>query len=155
MQQAIKTLVIFCLIISITPTRLSTKNKGIGDFFSMIGDKLDEIASKIAKYILAAVLGTINFSICVTEVIAEFNIFSVSDYKAFIGLVFLPVGIINLVIMLLQTGTKTLLENLKDKLDYHINAIEAKKIKYENAARKINAAVDKKTEELQEIIRNR
>jgi hypothetical protein len=132
MQQAIKTLVIFCLIMSITPTRLSIQNKGIGKVFSMVGRAVDKVASHIAIGILSVVKVPIDFSYNVTENIVKFfegyflpDLFGYEHYpkpvKTTIAFLFLPVSIIYLAILYLQIGIQHFLEMLKFQLRDHLN----------------------------------
>jgi hypothetical protein len=56
MQKLIKTLIILCLLLSISSSRLSFKSKGVGSFLSNIGKKTKIFAEKVALNIVRGFL---------------------------------------------------------------------------------------------------
>ncbi len=171
MQQVLKTLLIFSLIMSITPTRLSNQNKGIGSFLSKVGNKVDEFVTKIAMKIIAASLRGVIFSTKAADAILKFTegdaildelnpiswifrtLFNTPQPKTtWKFYVFLPVSIITMIIGVLQAGTGLLLEYVHKALTKHLDAVDDRIFEYEFAEQQLKAAISKKTKELQEVV---
>ena len=179
MQQAIKTLIIFCLIMSISPTQLSFKNKGIVKFFKKLGEKASIFANKTALKIVQGFIWALRLLDYVYtgyyyvsgahEVSESFN-YTPLIFQLFFGpsyspplktnalirfILFLPatiaVGIVNLITYL----TQELLEKAKKfLLETVTNYDERKKAlkDYNELEAKINEASKKQTEELKKVV---
>ena len=172
MQLAIKTLIMFYLIMSISPTRLSTSNKGIlGNFFAKVKNVFSKVSTKVLDFTSKAAYGFVstalvgvNFSMKVTDSILTFTEAG-EFFKVLIPFlwfffpppkitlkffIFLPVSIVVTVIGLVQLATQELLEKIKQALVKRMGEIEAQK-EYKKVEADINKAISKKTEELQKL----